>query len=73
MTDEQVKQMTDCTGTGDNPSGWAKESTDFCKRAGIFNGDGEGNYGWQQPITREAVAQILYNTLEKAGLTGKLG
>lgn len=73
MTDEQVKQLTDCAGTGDTPSEWAKEATDFCKRAGIFNGDGEGNYGWQQPITREAVAQILYNTLEKAGLTGKLG
>lgn len=26
-----------------------------------------------QSITREAVAQILYNALEKAGLTGKLG
>lgn len=25
-------------------------------------------YGWQQPITREAVAQILYNAFESAGM-----
>lgn len=69
MTD--VKQLTSCAGTGDNPSEWAKEATDFCKQAGIFNGDGEGNYGWQQPITREAVAQIIYNVLGKTGTLGK--
>lgn len=69
MTD--VKQLTSCAGTGDTPSDWAREATDFCKRAGIFNGDGEGNYGWQQPITREAVAQIIYNVLGNTGMLGK--
>lgn len=33
------------------------------KEHGIFAGDGNGNYGWQKPITREAVAQIIYNVL----------
>lgn len=69
---EAKKKLIDCSGTGDTPSDWAKEATDFCKAAGIFNGDGEGNYGWQQPITREAVAQIIYNAFDKAGLTGKM-
>lgn len=67
-----TKQITSCANTGDNPSAWAKEATDYCKRKGIFAGDGAGNYGWQQPITREAVAQVLYNLLETAGMLDKL-
>lgn len=27
----------------------------------VFNGDGKGNYDWDKPITREQVAQVLYN------------
>lgn len=72
-TDEEVLDMTkeellSCKDTGDNPSSWAKESTEYCKRKGIFNGDGAGNYGWQQPITREAVATVIHNALEAAGV-----
>ena len=52
-------------GTGDKPSAWAKTATEWAKKEGIFAGDGAGNYGWQQPISREAVAQILYNALGK--------
>lgn len=55
-------------GTGDNPSKWAKTATDYCKRKGIFAGDGAGNFDWQEPITREQVAAVLYRTLEAAGL-----
>lgn len=47
-------------GTGDHPSDWAKPATEWAKAEGIFAGDGNGNYGWQQPITREAIAQVLY-------------
>ncbi len=50
-------------GTGDNPSEWAREATEWAKAHGIFNGDGKGNYDWQKPITREAVAQIMFNAL----------
>lgn len=67
-----TKQLTSCADTGDNPSAWAKEATDYCKRKGIFAGDGAGNYGWQKPITREATAQIIYNLLDAAGMLDKL-
>lgn len=69
---EARKQLTSCADTGDTPSAWAKEAAEYCKRKGIFNGDGAGNFGWQQPITREAVACIIYRTLEAAGALGNL-
>jgi len=55
-------------GTGDNPSAWAREATDYCKRKGIFVGDGAGNYDWKEPITREQVAAVLYRVLTAAGV-----
>ena len=58
-----TEEITSVAGTGDNPSDWAREATEYCKEHGIFAGDGNGNYGWQRPITREAVAQIVYNIL----------
>ena len=57
MTKEELLRVAE---TGDSPSEWAKEATQWAKEKGIFNGDGQGNYGWQVPITREAVAVILY-------------
>lgn len=69
---ETRQKLTSCANTGDNPSGWAKDATEYCKRKGIFNGDGAGNFGWQQPITREAVAQVIYSLLDSAGLLDKL-
>ncbi len=55
-------------GTGDNPSAWAKPATEYCKRKGIFAGDGAGNFDWRKPITNEQVAAVIYRTLERAGL-----
>jgi len=46
---------------GDEPSIWAKDACEKAQKAGVFNGDGNGNYDWQEPITREAVAVILSN------------
>lgn len=66
--EETRQKLTSCAETGDNPSEWARKATEFCKEKGIFNGDGAGNYGWKQPITREAVAQIIYNAFEIMGL-----
>ena len=63
MTKEEILS---CAGTGDNPSDWAKEGTEFCKEHGIFAGDGNGNYGWKQPITREAVACVIQRAIEVA-------
>lgn len=65
MTKEQLLSVE---GTGDMPSEWAREATEWAKANGIVNGDGMGNYGWQQPITREAFAVILHNFSQKAGM-----
>jgi hypothetical protein len=46
---------------GDNPSEWAKDATAKAKRKGVFNGDGAGNYNWQSPVTREALAAVMDN------------
>ena len=66
------EELVSCAGTGDNPSGWAREHTEYCKQKGIFAGDGAGNYGWQQPITREAVATIVHRALEVAGIADSI-
>lgn len=65
-------ELTSCANTGDNPSEWAKDCTEYCKRKGIFAGDGNGNFGWHQPMTREAVACIVARTLEAAGIADNL-
>jgi hypothetical protein len=64
------EELLSTEGTGDVPSPWAKEATEWAKKQGIFRGDGKGNYGWQQPITREAVAQALYNAFLKNKTAG---
>ena len=56
------------SGSGDNPSPWAKTATEYCKRKGIFKGDGAGNYDWKEPITREQAACAIYRLIEAAAL-----
>lgn len=60
-------ELLSTAGTGDKPSSWAKEATTWAKQNKVFNGDATGGYGWQQPITREAAAQILYNFAKLMG------
>ncbi len=75
MTDEvfaeYMKRYLSVSGTGDFPSEWAEQAASAAKDAGIINGDGQGNYGWQKPITREAVAVVVHNlvlsNLQKSG------
>ena len=57
--DAKLTKLTDITGTGDHPSPWAKGAAEWAEKIGLFLGDGEGNYGWQQPVTREQLAVIL--------------
>lgn len=57
MTKEELLSLKD---TGDYPSDWAREATQWAKQTGVFTGDSAGNFGWQQPVTREAVAKLLY-------------
>ena len=62
-TNELRDTMTALAGTGSAHSPWANEAIEKLLFAGIFRGDGEGNFGWGQLVTREALAQIIYNTL----------
>lgn len=64
MTKEELLSVA---GTGDRPSAWAREAVAWAKAHGIVNGDGEGNYGWQQPITREALVTVLHHFKEYLG------
>ena len=57
VTKEELLSLQD---TGDAPSDWAREATEWAKQNGVFTGDSAGNFGWQQPITREAAAKLLY-------------
>lgn len=64
--------VTSIAETGDAHSNWAERAIQTLVDAGIINGDGNGNYGWNQCITREATARVLYNALNKAGLLDKI-
>ena len=33
---------------------------DWAVKTGIIKGYGDGNFGWDQPVTREQLATILY-------------
>ena len=54
------------TNTGNKPSAWAKDDTQWLINNGIANGDGHGNYDWQKPLTREQFAVLLRNYHDKA-------
>ena len=43
------------------PSEWARESCVKAVKAGIFHGDGDGNFRWKDGITREEMAVVLDN------------
>lgn len=55
--DMTLEEIMNISGTGDNPSSWAKEATNYCKTNHFFSGD-NGDFGWQKPISREAAALI---------------
>lgn len=54
-----VTEPADAAPGGDNPSDWAADATAWAKQNGIFLSDGDGNYRWTAPITREEVAVVL--------------
>lgn len=64
MTKEELMNIS---GTGDHPSAWHKESTDWAKAKGLFKGTGAGDYGWQVPVTREQFAEVLYRFAQMIG------
>lgn len=42
-------------------SGWAREAVEHVRETGQMVGDGEGNFRPQSPVTRQELAQALYN------------
>ena len=48
----------------EEPSDWAREATAWAVERGLFAGDGAGRYRWQDPVTREQLAVILYQALQ---------
>lgn len=46
--------------TADKPSLWAEEACAWAVQQGIVKGDGQGNFRWHDPITREELAVMLY-------------
>lgn len=65
---QRLEGMPMAEKTGDNPSSWAIEHTEWAKAKGIIYGDGQGNYDWQGPVTREAMAAMLHNFAVAFGL-----
>ena len=64
----RLGEMNMSKDTGDKPSDWAKEHTEWAKSKQIINGDGQGNYDWQGSVTREAMAAMLHNFAIAYGL-----
>jgi len=46
-------------GIGD-VSDWAKDSCEWAVSRGIIQGDGKGNFGWNEPVSLERLATILH-------------
>lgn len=46
-------------------SEWAQEAVNYVKSHGIMNGDSEGSFRPQSPITREEVAAVIKNAFDK--------
>ncbi len=75
MSEENLKAVLsavlstamDGTGTGDNPSAWAKEAAEWAKENGIINGFGGNDMGWQKLLTREQMATVLYRFAKLMG------
>ena len=56
---KQLSALTTITGTGDNPSAWAKGFCQDAVKRGLFTGS-DGDYGWQTAVTREQLATVLW-------------
>lgn len=57
---EEIAAAKNGEGTGNHPSAWAKEATDWAVANGIINGFGGTDMGWQVLLTREQMAVMLH-------------
>jgi len=67
--EQEVENVPDTS--GNTPSDWAKEACDWAVEKGLFTGDENGNMHWQDPVTREELAVVLYRMSVSCGLCGK--
>lgn len=62
MTIDEVRsKLVDIANTGDAHSAWADECVESCIAHQLMSGDGKGNYGWDKLVTREVLAQVIFN------------
>lgn len=50
--------------TRDEPAPWAAQACIWAVEEGLFQGDGEGNFRWQEAITRQELAVLLQRLSE---------
>ena len=50
----------------DEPSNWAKDACEWAAALGIFRGDKNGSFNWQNTITREETAVVLHRLAHTA-------
>jgi len=62
--EQYMNRYLSITGTGEVCSVWAKNAINELKDRGIVSGS-DGDFGWLKPATKETVAQMLYNYIQK--------
>ena len=47
------------------PSNWSAESREWAESNGIIKGDGDGNFQYKRPLTREEYVEMEYRQSKK--------
>ena len=55
-----VSNLMSSAGTGGKHNAYAEAATDWAKDNGLIQGDGNGNYAWTKPMTRQEMVTLLY-------------
>lgn len=55
-----VSGLMSSVGTGDKHNAYAEAATDWAKDNGLIQGDGNGNYAWTKPMTRQEMVTLLH-------------
>ena len=45
-------------------SEWSQEAREWAVSEGLIKGDGQGYFGWQEPVTLERMAVVLYRLMQ---------
>lgn len=55
-----VNELMSSARTGDKHNAYAEAATDWAKDNGLIQGDGNGNYAWTKPMSRQEMVTLLY-------------